>query len=320
MEEEHEVFPVAVRFSCGRSISPQLAEIKFDKYRITTLPSKRNLLHPSGEDALLEFDDVWEKGQIGSNPEKEARYILAWISLMFGATVDFDSAKINNVNVTARTRDRRPRQGPIESVPDLNSLFQNLCALDEKGARQYLRACEAYRVAVSLLSENPTLAMFMLVTSVECLSNTFERRKCLHLKRPGSGNYDRFRNFIFSNLPADLDVEKSDTMFPELLKRCYNIRSAFTHGGKPLSLAADLADRVEQKFVTHIEDGRQVVTPSLRWFENLVRSVLTEFSRRQSGEKRASLARLALEEGTLVLRAKRSVKRGQIATREDVEF
>jgi hypothetical protein len=168
--------------------------------------------------------------------------------LIAAATTDFDSAKVNNVNVTAQTRERRPRQGPIESVSDLNQLFQNLCALDDKGARQYIRACEAYRVAVSLLSENPTLAMFMLVTSVECLSNTFERRKCLHLKRPGSGNYDRFRDFISSNLPADLEAEKSDTMFPELLKRCYDIRSAFTHGGKPLSLAAGLADRVEKKF------------------------------------------------------------------------
>jgi hypothetical protein len=320
MEEGRETFPVAVRFSCGRSISPELREIKFDKYRITTLPSKRDLLRPSKEDALLEFQDVWEKDQRASNPEKEAQYLLAWISLMFGATVDFDSTKVNNVNVTAQIRGKGPRPDPITSVSDLNLLFQNLCALDEKGARQYLRACEAYRVAVSLLSENSTLAMFMLVTSVECLSNSFERRKCLHLRRAGSGNYDRFRDFILSNLPVDLEAEKSDRMFPELLKRCYAIRSAFTHGGKPLSLAAGLADQVEKKFVRHFEDGRQVVTPSLAWFENLVRSVLIEFSRRRSGERQASLARLALEEGTLMLRAKRSVKLGQIMTREDVEL
>jgi hypothetical protein len=220
MEEDRESpLVVAVRFSCGREISPKLAEIKFDKYRITTLPSKKDFLRPSGEEALLEFLDVWGEGQTASNPEQEAQYVLAWLSVLFGARVDFDSAKVANVNVTRERRERRRKQTPFETDSRLNSLFHGLCALDEKGARQYLRACEAYRVAVSVLDDNPTLAMFMLVTSVKCLSNTFAT---------GSGYFDRFRDFIFSYLPAELESERADPKFPELLRRCYDFRSGFT--------------------------------------------------------------------------------------------
>jgi|GEM_PF-1200351 hypothetical protein len=311
MKEEREVHRVAVRFSCGREVSPNLAEIKFDKYRITTLPSKRDPFSPSGEDMLLEFPDVWEKDQIASNPEREAQYILAWLSLAFGAKIEFDSAKINTVNITLQRRQHRQRKSPIESDSELNPLFNGLCSLNDKDAQQCLRACEAYRVAVSLTEDNPTLAMFMLVTAVECLSNTFET---------GEGHFLKLSHFISSHLPQELASERDDPKFPELLRQCYESRSGFTHGGKPLSLASTVADQASERFVTHYEDGRETVTPGTAWFEKIVRSVIMEFLRKQNGPRRASLSALALQEGILTLRAKRSVERGSILTRDDVSL
>ena len=300
-----------VRFNCGREVSSNLTEIKFDKYRITTIPSKRDPLGPGGEDMLLEFLDVWEKEQIASNPEREAEYILGWLSVMFGAKIIFDSAKINNVNITLRRRQRRQMESPIESTSDVNPLFNGLCSLDDGGAQQCLRACEAYRVAASLLEDNPTLAMFMLVTAVECLSNTFET---------GDGHFLKFCHFISTYLPTELASEQADSKFPELLRQCYGFRSGFTHGGRPLSLASGLADRVAEKSVTHYEGGHEVVTPSTTWFENIVRSVIMEFLRRQKGPKRSSLSSLALQESILTFRAKRSVERGSILSKDDVNL
>ena len=87
--------PVQGRFKCRRlEISPAIEALNFDKYRISTLPSRKDLIQPAGEEALLEFVDVWEDGQNTSNPVKEAEYVFAWLSLVFGTWVQFDSAKI----------------------------------------------------------------------------------------------------------------------------------------------------------------------------------------------------------------------------------
>ena len=82
--------------------------------------------------------------------------------------VEFDSAKINNVNA-AKIRRGRISSPRIDVDPGLDALFRKLRCLDEKGVRQYLRGCETYRIAISMLDDDPTLAMFLLVTSVECL-------------------------------------------------------------------------------------------------------------------------------------------------------
>jgi hypothetical protein len=300
-------YHVQIRFTCEREIA--VGFLRFDKYRVTTLPTKRDRLRPSGEEALLEFDDVLD-GRNASHPEREGEYILAWLSVVFGMKVDFRAAKIDIFNVTTKERKDEPK--PITSDPGLNSLFRSLRALDEKGARQYLRGCESYMVAISVLEKNPTLSMFMLVTAVECLSNIFAT---------ANTHYERFRDFILSYLPHDLEPEKSDPKFlDEILRSCYAYRSGFTHGGSPLSPASKLAERAEKKYVRHLENGRKILTPSLRWFENIVRSVLMEFLSRQSGDAKTSLALLAMEEATLMMRARRAMQAGRILSFDDVEL
>jgi hypothetical protein len=78
--------------------------------------------------------------------------------------------------------------------------------------------------------------------------------------------------------------------------------------------------RVAEKSVTHYEDGSEVVTPTTTWFENIVRSVIMEFLRRQKGPRRASLSSFALQESILTFRAKRSVERGSILNKDDVNL
>ena len=301
--------PVQVRFKCGREISPTIEALAFDKYRISTLPSKKDLIQPAGEEGLLEFLDTWQEGQNASNPEKEAEYVLAWLSLVFGMKVEFDSAKINNVNAARRGRIPPPK---IDADPGLDALFVKLRSLDERGVRQYLRACETYRIAMSMMDDDPTLAMFLLVTSVECLSNSFAT---------GEGIFDRFRAFVLSYLPAELESEREDqVLFEALLRACYDYRSGFTHGGRPLSLAAEMADQVQRRYVRHFTEGREVVTPGLKWFAKLVQAVLVEFLRRQTDEIQTSLGKLAIQESVLRLRAKRPTEAGRVVTSEDIDL
>ena len=122
----------------------------------------------------------------------------------------------------------------------------------------------------------------------------------------GEGIFDRFRNFILSYLPTELESEREDQgLFEALIRSSYDYRSAFTHGGRPLSLAAEMADQTQRRYVRHFEDGREVLTPGLRWFARLVQAVLIEFLRHQGDEIQTFLEKLALQESVLTLRARR---------------
>ena len=85
-------------------------------------------------------------------------------------------------------------------------------------------------------------------------------------------------------------------------------------------MAAELADQAQRRYARHFEEGREVLTPGLRWFAELVQSVLVEFLRRQGDEAQTSLGKLAIQESVLMLRARRPIEAGRAVTFEDVDI
>lgn len=180
--------------------------------------------------------------------------------------------------------------------------------------RQFLRSCNAYRTALSLIDSNPTLSFFLLVTAIEAVSN----------KVIGSDEVSKnFRSFILRYLPNSFKEDLEDEKLVHLLiKQAYDMRCAFTHGGIGISIATLSADDLKRKYVKHFIKGNEVYSPSLRWFESVVRAVLIEFLRPQpaiDGEE-SKLPMLAMEQQVINVKVKRPVKPGRLITTKDVDL
>lgn len=311
---------VMVRFTTSRQIPPTVREIKLGSYRIYAIPSVRNPLILEPDEAMLEFLDVWQEGQRASNPETEARYILALLSVMGRSVMTFNSAKVNNVNITYKAVQKfKQFSGKLELPSDFQDIYSSLFLLDEKLFRQYIRSCMTYQSAISLMPENPTLGCFLLVVAIECLSN---------IVADGRSDFERFCNFVLTYLPPEIEKEEQDKeLLVELLGHIYkDYRSGFTHGGKPISHASlDLAERTGLKYIRVIENGRETKKPRLTWFESIVRSVLIEYLRRVGkgksvNEDRSKLVQLAVSEAIVMLKLKKTKRPGEIVFSSDVEI
>ncbi|MDD5045197.1 MAG: hypothetical protein PHH69_07310 [Candidatus Omnitrophica bacterium] len=103
----------------------------------------------------------------------------------------------------------------------------------------------------------------------------------------------------------------------------YNHRSGFTHGGKKIPEAVDLADRLNRKYVKNNIDGKEVRTPSLKWFECIVQSCLMNFLikvQKENNNQVDYFKEISLELGKVNLKLKRDVKKGQIVIVDDVDL
>ncbi len=312
------VLNVVIRFSSSKKINPDISEIELGSYKIRSIPSIQDSVTSTAEEMLLEFDDVWIKNQTASNPEKEAHYILSLLSVLGRTRIDFNSIRINNVNVTFRTsRAYKQFIGRLDLPSDFDDIYNNLLSLNEKLFVQYMRSCSAYQNAISLLPNNPTLGCFMLVVAIECLSNVEIRGKSSH--------FGKFRDFIIKYLPSEIRAEETDMdLFTELLEQIYRkYRSGFTHGGLSISVGSLAADKAGLKYVKHYIDGKEMKSPSLTWFENIVRGVLIEFLKKQVGtsvEDRRRLVDLAVTESVLNVKLRKPKKPGEVVFLGEVDI
>jgi len=74
--------------------------------------------------------------------------------------------------------------------------------------------------------------------------------------------------------------------------------------------------------VKHYVRGREVYSPSLRWFENVVHATLLEFLRSQELAEGAETkpSDLAIEEGMIQVRVTRAIEAGRVVTTKDVDL
>ena len=305
---------VKILFTSSKTLAPQLREVTFDKYKISSIPTAREALTDTHENLLLEFYDLWKEGQIGSNPEKEGDYILSLLSLILQTKVEFDSTKVNDVQVTLKKKRSSFLKGNMEFSSDFEDLFGKLHSLDLDVSRQFLRSCSIYRTALSLIDDNPTLSFFLLVTAIEAISNTVMKR---------GTKSEKFRKFILRHLPSSFEDELRDKkLLLLLIKQAYRMRNAFTHGGTEISIGTLSADNLNRNYVKHYVKGKEVYSPSLRWFETVVRAVLLEFLRAQKmvEGKESKLSDLAIEEGIIYVKVKKPLKAGRVVTTKEVDL
>jgi hypothetical protein len=307
-------FPVEILFTASKAWDPRLKEVTFDKYKLRSVPTAKESLADTHEGLILEFQDLWKKGQVSSNPEREGDHVLSFLSLVHAMKVEFNSFKLNNVQVTLRSGRSSFLNGKMDSSIDLGELCRKLESLDQDLLRQYLRGCSAYRTALLLIEDNPTLSFFLLVTAIEAVSNK--------VMRSGSQRKN-FAKFILKYLPKSFEGELgSKGILLLLIDEAYTMRSAFTHGGSEISIGTLSADHVQRKYVKHIVKGKEICSPSLSWFAGVVQTVLLKFllDQETGDEHESILSDLAREEGIITVRAARDVKAGQLVTTKDVDL
>ena len=151
--------------------------------------------------------------------------------------------------------------------------------------------------------------------AIECLSNQTRAET-------DKGKCDSFISFILSYLPDKSQIETEED-WKELLKEVYyRHRSGFTHGGKEIPEATDIADRLNRVYVKHIIDGKEVRTPSLKWFESVVRNSLVGYliSQNSIENPKDRVKEISLEHGVVQLIANRDLAAGSVVTEKDFKL
>jgi len=304
-------------FVTSRRIHPKFGNVNFGKYTVEPVPSPDTGNTGATNQYLLRFPDEIRENEQRSNPDREARQVLSLLSLWLGTRLEVKSLMVNSVNIGALTRDVAATgiTGIAEDLPNLQLLTQKFNSLDLDLARQFLRAADVYKTAVNLIGQNNTLSYFLLTVAIECLSNKTKTES-------DKGKCDSFISFILSYLPDKSQIE-SEEIWKELLKEVYyRHRSGFTHGGKEIPEATEIADGLNRVYVKHIIDGKEVKTPSLRWFESVVRNSLLGFliAQESNEDPKDRVKEISLEHGVIQLIASRDITAGSVVTEKDFKL
>lgn len=301
-------------FITSRRLSPEISSLSFGKYTIEPIPSADTGNTSATNQYLLRFFDEMGKNDRRSVPAREAEQVLSLLSLWLGTRLEVNSLMVNSINIGLPKQDVAASgiTGIVENPPDLQLLIQKFNCLDLDLARQFLRAANVYKTAVNLIGQNNTLSYFLLTVAVECLSNKMRAAT-------DKGSCDGFINFILTYLQDRSQIE-SEQDWRELLKEVYyNHRSGFTHGGKEIPEATDMADQLNRVYVKNLIDGKEVKTPSLKWFESVARNTLLGFLLAQeiNAEPSDRVKEISLEHGIVQLIASRDITAGSVVNAKD---
>src|SRR5205809_5374605 len=178
--------------------------------------------------------------------------MLSWLAVALESRLMYKAGEIN------RTTSLPP--GPLERflkplnpVPDMQELHDRFLGLPEKLLRTYLRACELYHLGIQVIDERPSLSIFLLVSSIECLANVMV----------SNGSFqEKYAFFIGRFCPQDALGNVSKDMMPKLISKMYEFRSQYAHGGKDLPIARALAATRGLGWVKHYVDGKEELAPS----------------------------------------------------------
>jgi hypothetical protein len=305
---------IEVIFNSSKSISPTISAVKMGKYEITTIPTVRESLTDTKETWMLKFKDVWTDNQMHSNPYKEAEYVLSFLSLLCESKMQYLASKSNSVQSEIRQKHSSYLEGKIEGFPKIEEAIQKMNSLDVDMLRQFLRSCSSYRTSLSLIDDNPTLSFFLLVTSIEAISGKV-------IKKSDKVN---FREFILKYIPSELKKEVgTDKLLVDLINEAYTMRCAFTHGGTNISIGSQTADQSNRPYIKHYVESKETFSPSLRWFEKLVRAVLINFLIEQPilNPVETKLSDLARDEALIYMKiAKDGLLPGRLVTTQDLDL
>lgn len=303
------VLRISVRFSSSRIFPDGVENFQLGPYLLKPIPSA------DGEEAILDFNDELEGERKAANPIQEARFILSWLAVALESRLMFRAAEINSAaSFHAGPLERFLK--PLSPIADIQELYDRFLGLPEKLLRTYLRACELYHLGIQVIDERPSLAIFLLVSSIECLANVVLSNGSFQAK---------YESFIRRFCPQDALGSVSKETMPKLISKIYEFRSQYAHGGKDMPIASALAATRGLAWVKHYVDGKEELAPSPDWFSHIVQASLMSYLRssplaRPDDRMRKKLADLALSVGTAHFKSKRPIREGQAVTADDVEL
>ena len=303
---------IEILFNSSKTLDPNYSQIEFGKYKIKTVPTLKESLTDTQESFILQFYDDWKEKQMYSNPIKEGDFVLSLLSLLFDAKIDYIASKSNNVQGSIKKSSSFQLEGNLETRFNIEDTFKKVNSMNIDLLRQYIRSCTAYRTALSLIDNNPTLSFFLLVIAIQAIAGKVIRKK----------HRENFSEFIISFLPKTLKDEIGDEkLLLLLIDEAYNMRCAFTQGGTSISLGTLSADNTNRNYLKHYIDGKETYSPSLRWFVKVVHAVLTNFLEQQKKvDSEEKLSDLAREEAVIYLKSAKTVKSGRIAFAGDFDL
>jgi len=308
---------IKVLFRMSKEIPAKYDIVQIGKYSIESIPSR------TGDQAdeyqyILRFFDEMRNGENFSQPEMNSEFFLSFFSVITQSRLEIDEWMGNNVRGPQAPEQRdalhQYLSSQIEPLPDFNHYLNKFQNLDKDTARQFLRACEVYRLSLNISSWNKTISFFLLCVAIECLSNKLSK---------GNGNCDKFITFILTNLQEKNEIQTDDE-WREILKEIYERhRSGFVHGGKSIPAASNLADKHNRIYVTNYLDGKYIKTPGFKWFSTIVHKTLIGFLNTitiTNDTTTDHFKEISLESGTVRLKAKKNIHAGHLVTADDVEL
>lgn len=272
-----------IRCELSRRFAIAQAEIDLSRYRLKPMVSR----YGGPQEAILSFEEPMLKGH--ANPEEEGEIVLSVLSLVFDCKVRKTGYRINALDISG-SNDRKPHLdehfgGAIQSG-DYAAHIKNLFTLGDQLAKQFIRASNAYSLAIASVELDSSLSFLLLVTALECISTqeTFLANSVLDKSKKSTERYCRLVQTYCDNA-VELHPRGGEKDFIRDLKTVYySHRSAFVHGGREVSIASKIADQSGFNSIGHFIDGEEVFTPGLKWFFQVTRRTLLGFLSRHPRE------------------------------------
>ncbi len=272
-----------IRCELSRRFAIAQTEIDLSRYRLKPMVSR----YGGPQEAILSFEEPMLKGH--ANPEEEGEIVLSVLSLIFDCKVRKTGYRINALDISG-SNDRKPHLaehfGGAIQPGDYAAHIKNLFTLGDQLAKQFIRASNAYSLAIASVELDSSLSFLLLVTALECVSTQeeFLANSVLDKSKKSTERYCRLVQTYCDNA-IELYPRGGEKDFIRDLKTVYySHRSAFVHGGKEVSIASKIADQSGFNSIGHFVDGEEVFTPGLKWFFQITRRTLLGFLTRHPRE------------------------------------
>ena len=269
------VMKVEIRCSSKKIFKNTVSSMNIGRYTLSVLPKLNN----QESEFILSFDDSLVHGH--SNSEEEGAIVLSVLSVLFNTVLKKKGLRINQIDVGVKNTESN------KYLPDISGQLEdqnfsedinNLLCMSPQLVKQFVRASHAYSMAIQSIELDISLTFLLLVTTIECLSTQeeFLPNSQLNKDKQSAERYCKFiLQYGFSQQNLSQDEQEN---IKQALKTIYYVhRSGFVHGGKEVSIAAEIADKHDLQGLSHVVDGKDVITPGTKWFIKVVRDSLIGF-------------------------------------------
>lgn len=301
----HQPIITEIRCELSRRFPIAQGDVDLFRYCLKPLPSQ----YGGQQEAILIFEDDMKKGH--SNAEHEGEIVLSFMSLLFDCRVRKTGYRVNGLDIggnhPAKAHLSELFEGPLP-VEDAAEMVRHLFTLGDQLTKQFVRACNAYALAIASVELDRSLSFLLLVTALECLSTQEEfcSNAELDKSKKSTERYCRLVSAYCGDVQSLYPNGGEEAFLRDLKTVYYSHRSGFVHGGKEVSIASKIADQSGFNSIGHFVDGKEVFTPSLKWFFEITRGTLIgfllNFPRNDDSPNKEVLADIARGRSVLTMR------------------